>query len=36
MGFIIMEKVKETYKPKESNIKKLQLFLSKLNKENGK
>jgi hypothetical protein len=38
MGFIIMEnkdKIKETYKPKESNIKKLQLFLNKLNK-NGK
>jgi hypothetical protein len=28
--------IKETYKPKESNIKKLQLFLIKLNKENGK
>lgn len=33
MGFIIMEK-KETYKPKEINVKKLQIFLNKL--KNGK
>jgi len=31
-----MGTLKETYKPKETNIKKLEVFLNKLNKENGK
>lgn len=31
MGNLV--KIKETYKPKETNIKKLELFLSKLNKD---
>ncbi|MEY3501568.1 MAG: hypothetical protein RL308_3241 [Bacteroidota bacterium] len=29
-----MGTVKETYKPKEENIKKLQIFLNKLDKKN--
>jgi hypothetical protein len=29
-----MGTIKETYKPKESNIKKLQVFLNKINKNN--
>ena len=29
-----MGTIKETYKPKESNIKKLQVFLNKINKKN--
>jgi hypothetical protein len=33
MDFIIMS-VKETYKPKEVNVKKLEIFLNKL--QNGK
>jgi len=33
MGFIIM-KQKETYKPKETNVKKLEIFLNKLQKNN--
>jgi hypothetical protein len=32
MGFVIMNK-KETYKPKETNVKKLEVFLNKLNKD---
>lgn len=28
--------VKETYKPKETNVKKLEIFLNKLEKQNGK
>lgn len=35
MDFIIMS-VKETYKPKETNVKKLEIFLNKLEKQNGK
>jgi hypothetical protein len=32
MDFIIMS-VKETYKPKETNVKKLEVFLNKLKKQ---
>jgi len=34
LGFVIKNKImkKETYKPKEENIRKLEIFLSKLNK----
>jgi hypothetical protein len=32
MGFVIM-KEKETYKPKETNVKKLEVFLNKLEKQ---
>jgi len=28
--------IKETYKPKETNVKKLEIFLNKLEKQNGK
>jgi hypothetical protein len=28
--------IKETYKPKEVNVKKLEIFLNKLEKKNGK
>jgi hypothetical protein len=35
MGFVIT-KEKETYKPKEVNVKKLEIFLNKLEKKNGK
>jgi len=31
-----MGTLKETYKPKETNIKKLEVFLNKLKQENGK
>jgi len=29
-----MDTIKETYKPKEKNVKKLEVFLNKLKKEN--
>jgi hypothetical protein len=35
MGFVVM-KEKETYKPKEVNVKKLEIFLNKLEEKNGK
>jgi hypothetical protein len=31
-----MGAIKETYKPKETNVKKLEIFLNKLEKQNGK
>jgi len=31
-----MGTIKETYKPKETNVKKLEIFLKKLEKQNGK
>ena len=31
-----MGTIKETYKPKEVNVKKLEIFLNKLEKKNGK
>jgi hypothetical protein len=31
-----MGTIKETYKPKETNVKKLEIFLNKLEKQNGK
>jgi hypothetical protein len=30
-----MDTIKETYKPKETNVKKLEIFLNKLEKKNG-
>jgi hypothetical protein len=30
-----MGTIKETYKPKETNVKKLEIFLNKLEKKNG-